>query len=79
VNLAGYLVAVDDLPGALAAVREVIGVHAACEPDHYYIAIAIEHLALATALRGDLTRAATFGRNLLRNVALGPCHLMCAA
>ena len=28
-------------------------------PDHAYVAIAIEHLALALALRGDLLRAAT--------------------
>ncbi len=60
VSLVGYLVAVDDVPGALAAAREAIEIHAASEPDHYYVAIAIEHLALAIALRGELTRAAIF-------------------
>jgi predicted ATPase/class 3 adenylate cyclase len=59
INLAGYLAAVDDLPGALAAAREAIGVYAASQPDHVYNAAAIEHLALAVALRGELTRAAT--------------------
>ena len=57
-NLAGYLVAVDDLSGAVAAARESIGIHAAREPDHAYVAIAIEHLALVFALRGDRARAA---------------------
>jgi predicted ATPase/class 3 adenylate cyclase len=58
-NLAGYLAAVGDLPGALPAAREAIGIHAAREPDHAHVAIAIEHLALVVALRGDFARAAT--------------------
>jgi predicted ATPase/class 3 adenylate cyclase len=58
VNLAGYLLAVDDLPGAVAAAREAIGIRAAREPDHAHVAIPIEHLALVFALRGDLARAA---------------------
>jgi len=58
-NLAGYLAAVDDLPTAIAAAREAIGIHAAREPDHAHVAVAIEHLALVLALRGDLGRAAT--------------------
>ena len=58
-NLAGYLVAVDDLPGALAAAREAIGIYAAREPDHVKVAVATEHLALVVALRDDLARAAT--------------------
>jgi predicted ATPase/transcriptional regulator with XRE-family HTH domain len=57
-NLAGYLTAVDDLPGAVAAAREAIGIRAAREPDHVEVAIAIEHLALVVALRRDLLRAA---------------------
>ena len=57
-NLAGYLVAVDDLSGAVAAVRKAIGIYAAREPDHNFVAIAIEHIALVFALRGDRTRAA---------------------
>ncbi len=58
-NLAGYLAAVDDLPDAATSAREVIGIHAAREPDHAYVAVAIEHLALTVALRDDLVRAAT--------------------
>ena len=58
-NLAGYLVVVDDLPGALAAAREAIGLRAPREPGHAHIAVAIEHLALVFALRGDHVRAAT--------------------
>lgn len=57
-NLAGYLIAVDDLTGAEAAIREAIGTQAAHEPAHTHVAIAIEHLALVLALRGDLERAA---------------------
>ena len=40
-NLAGYLVAMEDLPGAIAAARESIGVRAAHAPDYAYVAIAI--------------------------------------
>ncbi len=58
-NLAGYLVALDDLPGATAAARESIGIYAAREPDHPTVAVAIEHLDLVFALHGDLERAAT--------------------
>ncbi len=58
VNLAGYLAEVDDLPNAVAAARESIGIHAEREPDHVRVAMAIEHLALAVALRGDRARAA---------------------
>jgi predicted ATPase len=58
-SLAGYLTAVDDLAGAIAAAREVIGVRAAREADHVYAEVAVEHLALAVALRGDLMRSAT--------------------
>ena len=57
-NLAGYLAAADDLPGAAAVAREAIGIHDAREPDHVHVAMAIEHLALTSALRGDRTSAA---------------------
>jgi predicted ATPase len=57
-NLAGYLAAVDDLPGAVAAAREAIKIHSSREPNHAYVAIALEHVALVCALRGDLARAA---------------------
>ncbi len=58
VNLAGYLAATGDLANAVAAARESIGIHAEREPDHVRVAMAIEHLALAVALRGDRARAA---------------------
>ena len=58
-NLAGYLVAVNDLPEAAAAARESIGIHAEREPDHAHVVIALEHLALVFALRGALALAAT--------------------
>ena len=58
-NLAGYLAAVDDLPGAVAAARESIGMRAATEPDNNHVAVGIEHLALVLALRRDLGRTAT--------------------
>ncbi len=54
-NLAGYLVAADDLAGAAAVAREAIAAHATRQ---IWVAIAMEHLALVCALRGDLTRAA---------------------
>jgi ATP/maltotriose-dependent transcriptional regulator MalT len=57
-NLAAYLAAVDDLPGAAAAACESIGIRGAQDPDDVYVAVAIEHLALVFALRGDLARAA---------------------
>jgi predicted ATPase/class 3 adenylate cyclase len=58
-NLAGYLVAVDDLPGAVAGAREAIGIYAAREPDDAHVAIGIEHLALVFALRAEVALAAT--------------------
>ncbi len=67
-NLAAYLVAVDDLHDAAAAARESIGIHAEREPDHAHVAIAIEHLALVFALRGDLARAATLEGYAARRV-----------
>lgn len=39
-GLAGYVVAADDLPGAIAAARESIGIHGAREPDHALVALA---------------------------------------
>jgi predicted ATPase/class 3 adenylate cyclase len=58
-NLAGYLIAVDDLPEALAAAREAVALRASQDPDHGYIASSLEHIALISALAGDLVRAAT--------------------
>jgi cytochrome b len=58
-NLAGYLAAVDELSEACAAAREAISMLAAHEPAGAIVAITVEHLALAIALGGDLSRAAT--------------------
>jgi tetratricopeptide (TPR) repeat protein len=58
-NLAGYLVAVDDLAEAAVAAREAVAIRAAQDPDHAYIASSVEHIALVVALGGDLVRAAT--------------------
>ena len=57
-NLAGYLVSVGDLAGTVEAGRATV---AACEadPENAYVAMALEHVALALALGGDPARAAT--------------------
>jgi hypothetical protein len=60
-NLAGYLAAVGDLDGAIAASRESIRSRPGGEPDHAHVAGAIEHVALVFALRGDIARAAILG------------------
>jgi hypothetical protein len=57
-NLAGYLVAVDDLPAARDIAREAIRALAPRDRQSPFIAISAEHLALALALAGDLPRAA---------------------
>jgi hypothetical protein len=57
-NLAGYLVAIDDLPAARDAAREAIRAMAPRDPQSSFIAISADHLALALALAGDLPRAA---------------------
>jgi predicted ATPase/class 3 adenylate cyclase len=58
-NVAGYLAAVNELDEACAAACEAIREHATRDPGDAYVAMAIEHLALALALSGDLSRAAT--------------------
>ena len=58
-NLAGYLIAGDDPRAAVQAARETIEIIAPTEPDHAYISIAIEHIALALTLSGKTHRAAT--------------------
>jgi tetratricopeptide (TPR) repeat protein len=57
-NLAGYLVALHDLPSACAMAREAIAELAPREPESALVAIPIEHLALALARAGDSSRAA---------------------
>ncbi|MDQ6931667.1 MAG: adenylate/guanylate cyclase domain-containing protein [Candidatus Eremiobacteraeota bacterium] len=56
-NLAGYLAALDDFSGARETASEAIRELAGREPEAAFVAIAIEHLALALALSGDLLRA----------------------
>jgi predicted ATPase/class 3 adenylate cyclase len=56
-NLAGYLVASDDLPGAIEAAYDVIGPQARRESDDEKVALVVEHLALACALCGEFARA----------------------
>lgn len=48
----------NDASEAAAAAREAIGIYAAREPDHVFVAVTIEHLAFAAALSGDASRAA---------------------
>ncbi|MGR4065294.1 MAG: ATP-binding protein [Vulcanimicrobiaceae bacterium] len=57
-NLTGYLISIDDLAGTMEAGRATV---AACETDlgSAFVAMALEHVALAHALGGDLQRAAT--------------------
>jgi predicted ATPase/class 3 adenylate cyclase len=57
-NLTGYLLAVNDVVAAIAAARESIEACIEREPNHVYVATAIEHLALAFALCGEFSRAA---------------------
>ncbi len=58
-NLAGYLVATDEVPAGIEAAHDAIRGLAAREPDHVHVAIAIEHLALAYALQNAPARAAS--------------------
>ena len=58
-NCAGYLNAVDDASAASAMARDAIRELAPAAPHATDVAVAIEHLALASALSGDLIRAAT--------------------
>ncbi|MGH7729421.1 MAG: tetratricopeptide repeat protein, partial [Vulcanimicrobiaceae bacterium] len=57
-NLAGYLLAVDDLAAARESAEKSIALYETNDPDSVMRAVAIEHLALAVALEGDLARAA---------------------
>jgi hypothetical protein len=60
-NLAGYLVAIDDLAPAAQAASDGISLLAPGEPGHLWVAVLIELLALVHALRGEPARAATLG------------------
>ncbi len=56
-NLAGCLVAVDDLLGAAQVAGEVIELLGVDQPTHYCVSLAVEYLALTYASIGDLQRA----------------------
>jgi ATP/maltotriose-dependent transcriptional regulator MalT len=58
VNLARCFAAANDLPSAAAAAREAIRIRSALNSEHAQVAIAIEHISLVSAIRGDLARAA---------------------
>jgi len=57
-NLAGYLVAVDDVQGAREAAVEALGRLSHADAGSGLVAAALEHLALVHALEGEPERAA---------------------
>jgi predicted ATPase/class 3 adenylate cyclase len=57
-NLAGYLTAIGDGVGAIEAARDAIGELAVADPGSPFVAVAMEHMALAFALLNDFARAA---------------------
>lgn len=57
-NLSGYLAAVDDAEGSAEAGRDAISQLARKHPDSGWVAQAIEHLALARAIAGNIHEAA---------------------
>jgi tetratricopeptide (TPR) repeat protein len=57
-NLAGYYVSLDELDAASDAAREVVRELVERDPGATFLAVAIEHLALALALGGDTRRGA---------------------
>jgi predicted ATPase/class 3 adenylate cyclase len=57
-NLAGYCLAVGDIAAARRSAEECIALREPIDPDSVFGTIAVEHLALAIALEGDLPRAA---------------------
>ena len=56
-NFGSYLVARDDIVGAIEAAREAIAIFASCEPESVFVTCAIEILALVDALQGEYKRA----------------------
>jgi predicted ATPase/class 3 adenylate cyclase len=57
-NLAGYFVSLDDLHGTMESARAAVAAVEA-DPENCLVAVALEHVALAYALGGDVVRAAT--------------------
>ena len=69
VNLAGYSLALDDVPGARQAAAEGLALLEATQPDSVMCAYPVEHLALAAALEGDYERAARLRAYTSRRIA----------
>jgi predicted ATPase/class 3 adenylate cyclase len=57
-NLTAYFISADDTPNAVRVAEQAIRTSASVDTDHVDIGIAIEHLALTRAMRGDLMAAA---------------------
>ncbi len=57
-NLTGYLIAVDDLPGARAEGERVLRYCGKNDPSDPHVPVTLEHLALAYARDGEFERAA---------------------
>jgi tetratricopeptide (TPR) repeat protein len=57
-NLAGYLLATNDVDEALSVARESVGYYRVSDPANIVLAIGIEHIALAYALLGEFESAA---------------------
>jgi predicted ATPase len=57
-NMAGYAVAMDDHDGCITAAAEAIQEIAKRDLESPFIAVALEHVALAYALRGEVARGA---------------------
>jgi tetratricopeptide (TPR) repeat protein len=71
-NLAGYLLALDDGPGARGSAAESLALMANADPGSAFVTMCLEHLALALALEGDWPRAARlYGYCDTRLAALG--------
>jgi hypothetical protein len=68
-NLAGYLVARDELAAARASAEESLTLFEATAPDSPISALALEHLALVIALEGDAARAARILGYTVRRLA----------
>ena len=68
-NLAGYLVARDELAAARASAEESLTLFESTAPDSPISALALEHLALVIALEGDPARAARILGYTVRRLA----------
>ena len=60
-NFANFLVASDDIVGAIESAREAIATLASREPANFFVTCAIEILELVDALQGEFSRATRLG------------------